>query len=282
MTFLSDLHKHGFEESEIFPLLLKHGIDIGTDSEAAQPPLANKAFPEWKRVMSLHPYLTNKEAASVLSGIDFSAPGYLSDEEGADLMKWNELVERSILTQEIEAGVLSHTAQGKPESWSITPDSLAEWCRKKGIPYPLPACVSLPSTDAGLRDALACCEQERVQLLAKVTILEGAADQRAMLKEEIAYLRAELRSEADKSAVLTAERDSLKADALEGKARSTALKIIGGLLIDAYGMDIHAGRLEGIGELVKELDKAGVSIEPKTLSGYIKEAATLIEPKKKS
>jgi hypothetical protein len=113
-------------------------------------------------------------------------------------------------------------------------------------------------------------------------VAQVTADQRATQKEEIAYLRAELRSETDKSAALTAERDSLKADALEGKARSTALKVIGGLLIDGYRMDIHAVRLEGIGEVVKDLDKAGVRIEPKTLSGYIKEAANLIEPKKKS
>ena len=113
-------------------------------------------------------------------------------------------------------------------------------------------------------------------------VAQVTADQRATQKEEIAYLRAELRSETDKSAALTAERDSLKADALEGKARSTALKVIGGLLIEGYRMDIHAVRLEGIGEVIKDLDKAGVRIDPKTLNGYIKEAATLIEPKKKS
>lgn len=69
-------------------------------------------------------------------------------------------------------------------------------------------------------------------------------------------------------------------EALEGKSRTTALKIIGGMAMDGYGMDIHASRLN-ISRLVDELAKAGVSVDPKTLSGWIKDAAEVVEPKKK-
>lgn len=67
---------------------------------------------------------------------------------------------------------------------------------------------------------------------------------------------------------------------LTGKSRTTALKIIGGLAIEAYRMNIHAERLEGISDMVKDLEKAGAGVTEKTLREWIKEAATVIDPPK--
>ncbi len=84
----------------------------------------------------------------------------------------------------------------------------------------------------------------------------------------------------DEIAALSREREVLKGESLSGKGRSTALKIIGGLVMEAYRMDIHAERLEGIGEIVRDLEKAGAGVTEKTLRDWIKESVTIIEPPK--
>ena len=127
--------------------------------------------------------------------------------------------------------------------WGIKFDDLAAWCLKKGWPYPLPGCISLPTTDVGLGDALAGCERERAQWKARAETLEAADDHRVSLKAEIDQIRGEVRGKIEELALLTSERDALKVDALAGKAKTTALKIIGGLAMKGYGMDIHSDRL---------------------------------------
>lgn len=141
----------------------------------------------------------------------------------------------------------------------------------------------MPATDAGLREALTNCEQERAQWKAKAEALEAAGDQRTNLQGEINRLRGELRESVDALAVLSAERDALKDDALAGKAKTTALKIIGGLVAANYKTDIHADRLDGIGAIVKDLETVGAGVTEKTLRELVKEAANLIDrPKAKS
>ena len=71
-----------------------------------------------------------------------------------------------------------------------------------------------------------------------------------------------------------------KADALGASERTTVLKIIGGFAMEAYRMNIHAERLEGIGEMVKDLERAGASVTDKTLRQWIKEAAGIIRGRK--
>jgi hypothetical protein len=59
--------------------------------------------------------------------------------------------------------------------------------------------------------------------------------------------------------------------------RNTLLKIIGGLAIAVYKIDIHAERMEKIGEMVTDLAGQGVSVSEKTLREKLKSAAELIE-----
>ena len=65
---------------------------------------------------------------------------------------------------------------------------------------------------------------------------------------------------------------------LSGKERTRAMKLIGGLFLTGLGLDIHAARLDGIGQAADDLAEVGVSIDEKTLRKYIKEAAALIDP----
>lgn len=81
---------------------------------------------------------------------------------------------------------------------------------------------------------------------------------------------------------VTAERDSLQAapaldDVLEGRRKTTALRIIGGLAISAYRIDIHAARMDGITEIVRDLESAGAAVNEKTLREWLKEAANVID-----
>ena len=67
---------------------------------------------------------------------------------------------------------------------------------------------------------------------------------------------------------------------MAGKTRSTALKIIGGLAIEAYRINIHAERLESLPEMVRDLEHAEGGGYGKDLEGMAQEAAAanVIEP----
>lgn len=67
---------------------------------------------------------------------------------------------------------------------------------------------------------------------------------------------------------------------LNGKARNSALLIIGGLVMSTYKMDIHAKKLNGLSEIVDDLNRVGISITSETVSEWIKESAEIIEKKK--
>lgn len=259
--------------------LAKHGINIG-DATVPKAPAAGDSFPDWKRIMALLPKLTDTEAASAFVGLDLAGPGWLSDDDQAELSRWQSVIRRAIRAEELAADETDFEHDGTPKEWSILPTDLAAWCLAKNLAYPLPGGVELPATDAGLRSALTSCEQERAQWKVRAGALEAAGDQRAILQSEIDRLRGELRTKTDEVAALVRDRDALKAESLSGKGRSTVLKIIGGLAKEAYRMDIHAERLEGIGDMIKDLEKAGAGITEKTLRDWIKESATIIEPPK--
>ena len=276
MKYLSDFERCGFDETEIVAFLDKRGIKVEGLRETSERLSADGPFPEWKHIMALLPHLTESEAASAFAGIDMTAPGrWLSDEEQAEFSRWKNVIERAARAVELVA-----IPVGDAE-WVIEFDDLAAWCTKKGWPYPLPGRTALPATDAGLRDALSICETERARWKAKANSMEAAGNQHTSLVAEIDRLRGELRDNTDELAALTSERDALKVDTLSGKAKTTALRIIGGLAMKGYGMDIHADRLERIGEIVKDLQMSGADVTEKTLRMWIKEAAKVIEPPKK-
>jgi len=67
-------------------------------------------------------------------------------------------------------------------------------------------------------------------------------------------------------------------EGLGTRQKNTYLRIIGALLKDGYRMDIHAGKLSGISELLADLERQGADISEKTLRTIIKEAAELLPP----
>ena len=284
--YLFDFERVGFKINEIMPILEKHGINI--DSSSDMPESKNKdvalPFPEWKKTMSLLPFLTHKEATAALANIDIYAPYYLSDHERAELSRWELVIIRSITTGELKAketkwGDIDIDFGGEASEWSIKPTDLMEWCNTKGIPYPLPSNTTLPQTDKSLRDALSECDKERLQLKAKVAELEANITQVNTLQVEVNRLRAELSSKTDELDGNILELNKLREDKLAGKTISSLLKIIGVLAME-YGIDIHATQIKGISDLVKIFQIYGVDVDPKTLSERFKEAANHIDKKK--
>ncbi|MDO8714241.1 MAG: hypothetical protein Q7K13_07170 [Polynucleobacter sp.] len=70
--------------------------------------------------------------------------------------------------------------------------------------------------------------------------------------------------------------DKGSAKELGNRERNTLLKLIGGLAMDGYGMDIHATRLDKMAEMVNALASCGVMVDEDTLRKHLKAAAELI------
>lgn len=281
MTAPSDvLDRLGFRRVEVMPLLQVAGICA--DGVVLPEVKPQQAWPDWKRRLAVLDELTHREAAGALAGVDLSTPYYLSDEEQADYLDWTNKVMRACRAGTLHAACTEENEDGTPSAWGIALPDLAVWCasRTPPIPYPLPGdpALSTPTTDVGLREALATSERERAEWKDKAAALEEAQQQSAALRVEVDRLRQELRSRADEVAALTAEVKRLRSDALAGKGRSTALKIVGGLAMGAYRMSIHAERLDRLGEMVADLENAGAAVNEKTLRTWLKEAARIIEP----
>lgn len=70
---------------------------------------------------------------------------------------------------------------------------------------------------------------------------------------------------------------------LNPKSRNVMLKIIGGMAMAGWGLDIHAPRMnEGFKELLADLERLGCGVSERALRGYLKEAAELIKKQPKS
>jgi hypothetical protein len=97
------------------------------------------------------------------------------------------------------------------------------------------------------------------------------------LEEELLSLRGQVLFLQEENTKLTAEVEVLKLDTHVGTTINTALKIIGGVAIAAYHVNISSGHKTNIGEMRKGLELAGVAIDHKTLSKYLSHAACVLE-----
>ena len=175
MTSHSDdiLDRVGFRRSDILPLLAEAGIVVG---DAALIPLKRTDWPDWKLRLAVADYLTDTEVAGALAGIDLSAPGWLPDEVQAELSAWESIVRRACGSGSLKAVASDLNGDGTPRAWEIRLSDLAAWCTSRNPPiaYPLPGVPTavMPTTDAGLREALAITERELNHARARITELE--------------------------------------------------------------------------------------------------------------
>lgn len=269
--------KYGFNQDALSGFLAKHGISFVVD---VQEPDRSVSWPHWKYVMSLLPDFSDDEVIAILADVDPTFSRCLGDDESTALSRWGIVVGRAIKSEQLHAVGVEQDADGAFTSWTIKPEDLATWCAMRGLPYPLPGGMSMPTTDVGLRESLVACEREAAGWKAKALALQVTIDRHSDSESEIASLRNQLRDQTEKVGELIRERDELKTDVLAGKSRSKTMTIIGGLAMAGYGMDIHAARLNKIGEISKDFLDLGIAVSEKTLRTHIQEAATLIDRKK--
>jgi type II secretory pathway component PulJ len=89
------------------------------------------------------------------------------------------------------------------------------------------------------------------------------------LTAEIKALRAELAS------LKAAPPPPPPAEELHPRARNTAAKIIAGLVLAYHGTSAH-GRINGITEVLSELERVGVTVSEDTLRKWLQDGAELI------
>lgn len=100
------------------------------------------------------------------------------------------------------------------------------------------------------------------------------------LKKKLGEIQNQLSAYKAENDNLNKKLKQKNTELLEGKSKNTALQLIGGLVKSTYKMDIHSKKLNGLSEIVSDLEREGISITSETVSAWIKEAAQVIEKPK--
>lgn len=102
-------------------------------------------------------------------------------------------------------------------------------------------------------------------------------DHLCMLHEEVQRLDREVFAAGAQVTETLVESAPISNKPLSTRERKTMLRLIGGLAMAGWKMNIHE-RLNGIAEMVHDLAEVGVSVTEDTLREKLREAAQLIEP----
>ncbi|MDW9245433.1 hypothetical protein [Burkholderia cepacia] len=274
MTYRSDYDRLGFKVDAIYEFLADRGIVLersegaGHDVEQVETSVA-----AWSKPFIGRYQVSLRWAAAILAGIDLDASGFISDDEGAEIGKWQDALIDAIEHQEIAAG-----------SWGadrgeqmLSHDDIRAWCASRGHVWPIPEPNPKPTTDAELLERLRVAEAECASLKRQLTQASAITDDRTQLREQIDALNGVVSNLTASLDAANAKIQVLEVDQLQGKSRTMALKLIGGLTVTGHGLDIHADRLDGIGEILSDLAGIGVSVSEQTLRDRLKEAAQYID-----
>jgi hypothetical protein len=283
MKFHSDYYDYGFSRIEIEKFLL--GFDIKLTAE--EPPLAlqDNKFPEWAEELKAKEVFTAWQAASILIGANPYTPDHdnLQYDERYNLAK--DLLDEAVTVNKLKGDLPNGTHGGysfRHSDLRVWAASIQrDWCipRLENIEATETVNIKLQNNDVVI-ERLQQSERENAGLLAdKAKLSENLAKaqetvtlQKQQLKDAADRLAASMRQ----NATFQTEFDSLKADALEGKTKSTLLRMLGGMAMIGAEIDIHASRISGLGQTVGDLALKGVVVDDDTLSKRLKEAAALI------
>lgn len=100
------------------------------------------------------------------------------------------------------------------------------------------------------------------------------------LVKALADAEAALRKAQRELASKNEELDTALREIAQGKGKTTMLKIIGGMAVDAYRADIHGVRITGFTEILNGLASVGVEIDENTLRARLREAAEHVPPRR--
>lgn len=238
----------GFNPAQIAGFLRRHGLDIDMTPNATPSAPAAPEFPDWKIALAAHERLSAWQAAAALAGIDPHQSGYMGDDDRAEIARWESALSDSAgLTFEMDGDQRFPLA------------AFESWCEEKGVPYPLPraARTTVPTTDPELREALDAARKVASAWEARATKLEA---ENADLKR-------------------AAEQAKAASDDLKGRGRTSALKIIAGLADKAKMWEMGSDRNKRLGVLADHMNKLGIGVDPKTLTGWLSDAKKEIPAK---
>lgn len=121
-------------------------------------------FPDWKYVLAVNVHLTAHEVACAFAGVDPHA-AELSAGDNAAVHRYLTLIKRAILTRDPNERLFTEHIEfdkyGEPIMSGIKLTTLAMWCARKGLTYPLP---NAPTVQATNPEALAEIERLKVEI----------------------------------------------------------------------------------------------------------------------
>lgn len=287
MAFHSDYHLYGFSKAEIEQFLGLHGIPVPL--LPLQMNKTNTKFPAWAEELKAKEIFTAWQAASILIGVNPYSPDAenLQYDERFNLAK--DLLDEAVTVGKLKAELRNGNYGGNTfahadlRAWAAS--VRREWCIPS-LDYldSFEAVSSAPGSNDVVLERLQQSERENAGLQADKTrlteSLEKAHAKIDQQQQQLAEAAEKLISETRSKTEFQSEFDSLKADALEGKTKSTLQRILGGIAMSGCGLDIHANRIDGISQAVSDLALMGVTIKEDTLRKHLKAAAELI-PKPK-
>jgi vacuolar-type H+-ATPase subunit I/STV1 len=285
MKFHSDYYDYGFSRNEIEKFLLGYEINLVKDTSVTT--LSRPKTPVWAEELKAKEFFSVWQAASVLINVN----PFSSDSEN---LQYDERynVARDLLDEAARLGKIKSERQNgdyvfhqnEIRTWAAS--IKREWC----IPLlndneSSAIVISEPKSNDVVLQRLQQSERENVVLQADKTRLTESLDKAQtkidQLQQQLEEAADKLISETRSKTEFQTEFDSLKADALEGKTKSTLLKLLGGMAMIGAEIDIHATRIAGINQTVGDLALKGVVIDESTLSKRLKEAAELIAKPRK-
>ncbi len=277
------LHDFGFDRAAVLDLMKNAGIEIPVESnrnhtESTGAEISSK----WGAALPLVEWLTVNDAACIFAGFHPRELEYCNYNEEP-----NEVADaRQMFCDAADAGKIECDKDGYEgpiqcqQNHKLSHKSIRAWCAENGVTWPLSPTpgISFPHqdpSDIALRAATA---------EAKLSTLEKDL---ATASRELERVRQQLNVATDSLVVATAEARQLKeknetlaADLLLGKSKNTALLLIGGMAIDAYGMPIHSNRITGISDLLNTLAGHGVTLGEDAVRNVLKAASEIIPPPK--
>lgn len=126
---------------------------------------------------------------------------------------------------------------------------------------------------ANLTQRLAEAELKAERLAQELAVIAAERDK---LRHELQGLTENLVSAKKDAAQSQANLQKAKTDLLQGKSRTSALKLVGGMAMAVYKIPIKSSRLTGLAELKSDLERVGVTISEDVIRNHLNAAAEVI------
>lgn len=285
MSCHSKYFEYGFNYKEISDFLAEKSVSLG----ARHSPDPVTGYPEWAYELAPITSFTVNQTRVLLVGCNPFDDFYINDSQSKELA-----IAEHLLWDAIDNGKLISFKKTNGDD-VLKQKDVRTWCESIGRAWCIPLLdkpivkssivVQTVTGEGAVFERLQRSELDKVDLQTDksrlTSELEQVQETIKLQNQQLADATEKLVSATNEKAEFQAEFNRLKADALEGKAKSTLLKLIGGMAMIGAEIDIHANRIAGIKQTVDDLALKGVEVDEDTLSKRLKEAAALIKNPRK-